>query len=84
LSKRGALAPHHLRLLQPARPTVEMYDLDRDPNEFNNIAEDPAYAAERQNLLKRLSDWMHHTYDYLPPAFAGPGEPKGRGWPVSL
>lgn len=84
MSRRGALRPHHLRLLQPARATVEMYDLANDPDEFNNIAADPAHAAAKQDLLKRLSDWMHQTYDYLPPAFAGPGEPRGRGWPVSL
>jgi hypothetical protein len=61
-----------------------MYDLSKDPDEFNNIAEDPAFAKDKRDLLKRLSDWMHDTYDYLPPAFARPGEPAGRGWPVSL
>ncbi len=84
LGRAGKLAPHHLRLLQPARPVVEMYDLKSDPDEFNNVVDDPAHAAARADLLKRLSEWMHQTYDFLPPAFAGPGEPKGRGWPVSL
>lgn len=84
MSKQGTLQPHHWRLLQPTRPVVEMYDLQSDPDEFRNIADEQQYAPEKQNLLKRLSDWMHQTYDYLPPAIAGPGEPKGRGWPVSL
>lgn len=84
MAKRGVLGAHHLRLLQPARPVVELYDLRNDPDEFNNVADDPAHAAAKQDLLKRLSAWMHQTYDYLPPAFAGPGEPRGRGWPVSL
>ena len=84
MGKRGTLAAHHLRLLQPARPVVEMYDLRNDPDEFNNIANDPAHAAAKADLLKQLSAWMHQTYDYLPPAFAGPGEPRGRGWPLSL
>ncbi|MBM3756522.1 MAG: sulfatase [Acidobacteria bacterium] len=83
-SRRPGFKPHFARLLQPARPIVEMYDLSKDPDEFNNIANDPAYAKDKQELLKRLSDWMHDTYDYLPPAFARPGEPAGRGWPVSL
>ncbi len=81
LAKR---APHHLRLLQPARPLLEMYDLRTDPDKFNNIVDDPARQTAKQNLLKRLSTWMHDTHDYLPPAFAGPGGPAGRGWPVSL
>jgi len=84
LGKRGNLPPHQLRLLQPARPLVEMYDLQADPDEFNNIAGDPAHEPARRDLLKRLSQWMHQTYDYLPPAFAGPGEQNGRGWPVTL
>ena len=83
-ARRPGFKQQHTRLLQPARPVVEMYDLTKDPDEFNNIANDPAYAKDKQDLLKRLSDWMHDTYDYLPPAFARPGEPAGRGWPVSL
>jgi arylsulfatase A-like enzyme len=84
LGKKGFLAGQHLRLLQPARPIVEMYDLKNDPDEFHNISDDPIHAEAKKDLLKRLSEWMHQTYDYLPPAFAGPSEPKGRGWPVSL
>jgi hypothetical protein len=61
-----------------------MYDLEKDPDEFHNVADDPAYREAKADLLKRLSSWMHQTYDYLPPAFAGPGEPGGRGWPISL
>lgn len=84
LGKAGKLKPEHLRLLQPVRPLIEMYDLQKDPDEFHNIVSEPEAAAERTNLLKRLSEWMHQTYDYLPPAFAAPGESIGRGWPVSL
>ena len=84
LAKRGALAAHHLRLPQPVRPMVEMYDRRNDPDEFNNIADDPAHTGGKSDLLRQLSEWMHQTYDYLPPAFAGPDEPRGRGWPVSL
>lgn len=84
LARLGKLQDHHLRLLQPDRPVIEMYHLPSDPGEFNNIADDPAHAQQKQKLLKLLSDWMHDTYDYLPPAFARPGEPQGRGWPISL
>lgn len=61
-----------------------MYDLRPDPDEFNNIVDDPARQTAKQDLLKRLSTWIHNTYHYLPPAFAAPAEPAGRGWPVSL
>lgn len=34
----------------------ELYDLRSDPHELSNVAEDPAYAAERDRLARRLAD----------------------------
>ena len=61
-----------------------MYDLARDPGEFHNLATSPEHAGVLEDLKRRLSEWMHDTFDYLPPATTRPGEPAGRGWPVSL
>lgn len=83
-ARRGRLTRRHLQLLDPSRPVIELYDLDRDPGEFHNLAGDPEHEAILNDLMRRLSDWMHDTYDYLPPAFSRPGEPAGRNWPVSL
>ena len=83
-ARQGRLVRRHLQLLNPSRPVIELYDLDRDPGEFHNLAGDPGHEAILNDLMRRLSDWMHDTYDYLPPAFARPGEPAGRNWPVSL
>jgi hypothetical protein len=44
-----------------------LYDLERDPNEFHNIATDPAALSTLAALKGRLSDWMNRTFDYLPP-----------------
>lgn len=82
--RRGTLARHHLQLFEPSRPMLELYDLKNDPNEFHNLATDPAHADVLHELMRKLSDWMHDTYDFLPPAFARPGEPAGRNWPTSL
>ena len=42
------------------RPGEELYDLRKDPDQMNNVATDPAYAAERaklaERLLKKLTD----------------------------
>ncbi|MCC6859669.1 MAG: sulfatase [Bryobacterales bacterium] len=84
LGRRGELKPEHLSMLEPSRPLLELYDLESDPDEFRNLATDPAHAATLEDLKRRLSAWMHATYDFLPPAYAQPGEPAGRGWPVSL
>jgi N-sulfoglucosamine sulfohydrolase len=84
LSRRGGLPEELLELFAPARPVVELYDLQDDPNEFHNVAASKAHAPVLGDLTARLSRWMHDTHDFLPPALPAPGEPQGRQWPVSL
>ncbi len=83
-ARQGKLEPHHRRLLGPARPVLELYDLATDPDEFHNLATSPAHREVFEDMKRRLSNWMHDTYDYLPPAYPRPGEPAGRNWPESL
>jgi hypothetical protein len=63
---------------------LELYDLEKDPDEFFNVVDDPDYREVRRDLTARLSRWMSDTYDYLPPGVTMPGEPAGRNWPRSL
>lgn len=44
-------------------PDVELYDLQADPWEQNNLAEDPAHEAVRQDLLRRLREHLRETDD---------------------
>ncbi|MFJ4857241.1 sulfatase [Streptomyces sp. NPDC088730] len=46
-------------------PTVELYDLVRDPHERDNRAEDPACAGVREELARALSQWMRDVDDPL-------------------
>ncbi|HEX5164146.1 MAG TPA: sulfatase [Thermomicrobiales bacterium] len=46
-------------------PPVELYDLRTDPNEWINLADDPAYATTRAELLVQLLTWMRDTSDPL-------------------
>ncbi len=49
------------------RPKLELYDLERDPDEVVNLADDPAHAAIKAELLKKLrvfqvaskDPWIH-------------------------
>lgn len=45
------------------RPIEELYDLQVDPWEENNLISDPAYAAVWDDLRTRLQRWMEETDD---------------------
>jgi len=44
-------------------PHVELYDLNKDPWEQNDLAGRAAYASIRNNLLKRLHPHLVETKD---------------------
>lgn len=46
-------------------PLVELYDLQNDPYEWNNLAEIPKFAATRERLLLAIDDWRKSTEDPL-------------------
>ncbi|MBR9997952.1 MAG: sulfatase [Cyclobacteriaceae bacterium] len=48
------------------RPSVEIYDLSSDPDEYYNRAEDPAYRNIAYDLLRVLQEWMLDTNDFPP------------------
>jgi hypothetical protein len=63
------------------RPRVELYDLKKDPDQTNNVAEDPNYAPVRQSLEKQLLEELTRSHDprmvdegayYENPPLAGP------------
>ncbi len=48
------------------RPEVELYDLEKDPHELNNLAGKPEYQKVEQELRAELDQWQEATYDRLP------------------
>jgi N-sulfoglucosamine sulfohydrolase len=46
-------------------PAVELYDLENDPLEWNNLADANDHQQVRLELLSRLSGWMRDTNDSL-------------------
>jgi arylsulfatase A-like enzyme len=46
-------------------PAEQLYDLLFDPNEANNVIDDPAYASVAVDLRARLLEWQRDTGDPL-------------------
>jgi arylsulfatase A-like enzyme len=55
----AATNPEAARLIEryEHRPAEELYDLEADPFELHNLAENPAYAQQRTELRKKLDTW---------------------------
>ncbi|MBX2851039.1 MAG: sulfatase [Phycisphaeraceae bacterium] len=45
------------------RPAFELYDLQQDPYEGDNLADDPAYAEVLETMKKKLKDMQERTND---------------------
>ena len=45
------------------RPAEELYDLEADPHEVRNLAEDPEYAEALSRHRALLADWIERTGD---------------------
>ncbi|MCU4751782.1 sulfatase-like hydrolase/transferase [Halobacteria archaeon AArc-curdl1] len=41
----------------------ELYDLEADPDELQNLVDHPAYEDVRTSMAERLLEWMHRTED---------------------
>ena len=50
-------------------PAEELYDLNSDPDELNNLADDPKFSELRDELRNRLQDFLEETRD---PILDGP------------
>jgi hypothetical protein len=48
------------------RPVYELYDLEADPGELNNLSGKPQLAATERELRTALAEKMILDWDYLP------------------
>jgi len=63
LYAQGKLTPEQARFMAPIRPEEELYDLQNDPYEICNLAEDPKYEMKLKELRSRLGNWIKETHD---------------------
>jgi hypothetical protein len=45
------------------RPEEELYDLEKDPDQLNNLAKDPEYASVLKQHRQILEEWIKKTGD---------------------
>ncbi len=46
-----------------SRPPEELYDVQKDPHEINNLADDPRYKDVKNRLSNTLERWRIHSSD---------------------
>jgi uncharacterized sulfatase len=61
----------HYDLAFGKRPAEELYDLAKDPDQVHNLAADPAYAKQKQELAQRLLRLLTDAGD---PRVSGDGQ----------
>ncbi len=59
----GELTPEQARFMAPGRPPEELYDLESDPYEVTNLAEDPAHESLLNMMRDRLNAWISESGD---------------------
>jgi N-sulfoglucosamine sulfohydrolase len=76
LNMQGKLTPAQAAFFAPTKPEFELFDLESDPHEINNLADDPALSTVKADLLAELNAWRKTIND--------PGvsdEFRAGGWP---
>lgn len=74
---RGIRTSRYMYARTKAEPWV-LYDLNEDPYELRNLADDPASAAIRDELESELGRWMERTGDSWSYDWSHPIEDRGR------
>lgn len=66
----GLLTKKQLQIFMAPRPVIELYDLQNDPCELNNIADIQEYTLKRSAMFNLLVQWQKETKDTIKHCFA--------------
>ncbi|HEX5859401.1 MAG TPA: sulfatase [Microbacterium sp.] len=73
LRAEGKLTPEQEQVLAETRPLEELFDVEQDPHQLRNLAEDPEYVPVLRRMRTALQFWRAQTQDkgFLPEAPEG-------------
>lgn len=63
LFAEGKLTADQAKFMAAKRPAEELYDLQNDPFELNNLVDDPAQGTTLGRLRQQLDAWISDTHD---------------------
>ena len=63
LEQEGKLTPAQALWFRNTKPNEELFDLQNDPFELNNLADKPVYAEKLEELRSQCNDWVHSFED---------------------
>jgi arylsulfatase A-like enzyme len=66
LRDAGKLTPEQSRCFTTPRPTEELFDLDADPWELKNLAQEAEFETVLAEMRQRLDRWIQTTKDQIP------------------
>ncbi|MEM9328714.1 MAG: sulfatase [Bacteroidota bacterium] len=66
LKKDATITPAQADIFLAPRPSEELYDLSKDPDQWSNVANDPLYREELMRLQSVLQEWTRVTGDNVP------------------
>ncbi len=58
LKKQRKLTPVQMSFMSDKRPAEELYDLTKDPDEINNLADNSDYSDVKKRLSEKLDVWL--------------------------
>jgi len=61
MNMKGELNDQQALFMAASKPEIELFDLENDPWELNNLADDPAYSEVKTELLAHLNDWRENV-----------------------
>jgi len=63
LHEQGKLTPEQAHFMAPTRPKEELFDLQVDPHEVHNLADEPKHQKILHELCGELDKWIKETGD---------------------